>query len=846
MDIRKILADYDAMFGKYNLAEIESYLEKQLRQAEAENENRIRVTLLNELIGFCRDTSQREKALAYSQELKQLADFMGMQGTVEYATVLLNIANAYRAFGVLEEASQFYWQVQDIYDNHPDTPEYLYASLYNNWSHVYQATGDYTKAKGLLEKALSILMKGAAGGRWEIQQATTRVNLASALLAIAQQEAGAGAGSSNIDAEAAYGEAVNHLNIALAIFEKDGGRDFHYSAALVAMGDACSYAGNYPKALEYYEKGLREIEKHTGRNANYEKTLAKFENIAGKLSQPVAAGQTIQAGESYKCTGARSGSNMERSREFYENYGRKMIHDEFPEHEHRIAVGLAGEGSDCFGFDDEISADHDYAPGFCMWLTNEDYDKIGARLQAAYDRLVESVYRYKNIDRFIRERRGVATISGFYNKMLRTSCDYQNSCIPDILKVQEFQLAAAANGEVFRDDLGIFTGVRKKILEHYPQDILRRKLAQEIHEFSQYAQSNYPRMMARGDQLTANLCISKAAENAMNIFYLLGKVYAPYYKWKRKGLEKLAGTSEILRVLDEIAATPCQMNAWQNVKYDPTVLNTGDRVVMLFEEAARLILEAMKQQGFATGHELFLEAHVNEVLGDSSMPACPCNAEVADSKAVGCGGAKTTSDNRQKLIQEVMALEWKQFDKVTNEGGRAACQDNYETFHIMRASQYLTWPEELLQSFIDDLKDADARGWNLITEKYARMMQNTDPAAYKTIEHKLPYLKEDRVNLQEAIIKIQVGWMEVFAAEYPKMAGGSRLIHSADDSTYRTSYETYLRGEISTYSEKTFMLYAGFIAEVMKSGRNLTREIMENTAKIYGYKSLEDAERKHE
>lgn len=517
------------------------------------------------------------------------------------------------------------------------------------------------------------------------------------------------------------------------------------------------------------------------------------------------------------------GFNMKRSRDFFENYGKKMIQEEFPEYEHRIAVGLVGEGSDCFGFDDEISADHDYMPGFCMWLTNEDYEKIGMQLQAAYDRLVESVYCYKSVDCFIQERRGALTISGFYNGILRTSQDFQCSCNLDYFGVQEHQLAAATNGAVFQDDLGIFSGIRKKLLEHYPETILRKKLAQEVHEFSQYAQSNYPRMMARGDQVTANLCINKAVESAMNLVYLLNKQYAPYYKWKRKGLEAIASAQPIQRILDEIATLPCQTSAWQNTKYSASVINRNDRIVVLFEQLAQVILDALKKSGFATGEELFLETYVEGIAS----------------------GKKKTADDRQDLIYEVIGLEWKQFDKVQNEGGRASCQNDYETFYIMRASQYLTWPESLLRSFIGDLKDAALKGWNLITEKYARMMKDTGPMAYKTIESRLPHLSEERIRLQEVIIRIQVGWMEAFAQEFPKMAGGSRHIYSKDDSTYRTSYETYLRGEISTYSEETFLLYTEFILSVLKDGRNLTREIMINTAKLYGYSSLEDAERKH-
>ena len=81
-------------------------------------------------------------------------------------------------------------------------------------------------------------------------------------------------------------------------------------------------------------------------------------------------------------------STLAVCREFYEKYGRDMIHTKFPAFEKRIAVGLVGEGSECFGFDDEISRDHDFGLGFCMWLNKTDYQTIGAQLQNAYHELI--------------------------------------------------------------------------------------------------------------------------------------------------------------------------------------------------------------------------------------------------------------------------------------------------------------------------------------------------------------------------------------------------------------------------------------------------------------------------
>ena len=162
----------------------------------------------------------------------------------------------------------------------------------------------------------------------------------------------------------------------------------------------------------------------------------------------------------------------------------------------------------------------------------------------------------------------------------------------------------------------------------------------------------------------------------------------------------------------------------------------------------------------------------------------------------------------------------------------------------MRKSQYLTWTEELLHSFYQDLVNAEQKGWNLIMEKYARMMKSTNPEKYLSLEKDLPVITQKRNAIQEEIIRIQVAWMEEFAEKYPKMAGNARSIRTSEDTAFSTSYETYLRGEMSTYSENTFVLYSGFIVSLLKQNRNLAMEIMENTAKLYGYDSLDAAERR--
>ena len=199
-------------------------------------------------------------------------------------------------------------------------------------------------------------------------------------------------------------------------------------------------------------------------------------------------------------------------------------------------------------------------------------------------------------------------------------------------------------------------------------------------------------------------------------------------------------------------------------------------------------------------------------------------------------------ERKERLMDQLIELEWEAFDKVRNQGGRASCQDDYDTFLIMRKSQYLEWNEELLQSFLTDLQNANLVGWNLIAEKYARMMESTEPEQYKVVADTLPIITEDKQKVIDGIVDIQVSWMEQFADEYPRTAGNARNIHSYDDNDYGTSYETYLRGELSTYSDNTLQLYGAMIVSLLKEGKNLAKLIMANTVKMYGYDSLEALE----
>lgn len=198
--------------------------------------------------------------------------------------------------------------------------------------------------------------------------------------------------------------------------------------------------------------------------------------------------------------------------------------------------------------------------------------------------------------------------------------------------------------------------------------------------------------------------------------------------------------------------------------------------------------------------------------------------------------------DKQKL-DALVALEWELFQATQNEGGRAACQDDYETFWVMRTGQAMGWSEEMVSSWLQDLERAQAAQRNPIAEKYARMMAFTAPQAYENLAHLLPPLTPEVEALARSLTVQTVAWAEQAEGLYPYLCAGGRPIHATADSATVTSLETYCYGELLTGSAETLRLFQAYYEEKAGRGENLYIEIQGHTAKLLGYGSLNEAER---
>lgn len=287
---------------------------------------------------------------------------------------------------------------------------------------------------------------------------------------------------------------------------------------------------------------------------------------------------------------------LEEAKKFYETAGRNMIAREFPEYESRIAVGLVGHGSECFGFDDELSRDHDFETGFSMWLTREDEEKIGFKLTRAYDKL-KAEYNGTELSHTSvigANSQGVARIGDFYRRY--TGREGAPSDWRDWLYTESSYFAEATNGEVFRDDLGEFSAVRNTILNGMPEDVRLKKIAARCVRMAQTGQYNYARALAHGEEGAAVLALDDFVRNAVEIIFLLNKKHCPYYKWMFRSMRTLDKVSDLAAPL-EFLLTADNDKQGRKVKAE------------IIEDVCLAIANELRTQNLSDAKDSYLEPH---------------------------------------------------------------------------------------------------------------------------------------------------------------------------------------------------------------------------------------------
>lgn len=237
---------------------------------------------------------------------------------------------------------------------------------------------------------------------------------------------------------------------------------------------------------------------------------------------------------------------LELSRRYYETWGRPMIRDRFPDLEPYLAVGLAGSGSECLGYDDTVSGDHDFGPGFCIWLPGEELvdRKAAFALERAYAALPAEFEgcRRPLLDPVGGARRGVIRMADFF--LEKTGSPDGRLTPEEWLHLPASSLGEAVNGAVFADPLGQFSEIRAR-LSTMPRDVRRKRLAGHLLLMAQSGQYNYQRCLDHGEAGSAQLAAVEFVRSALSCIFLLNDRYEPFYKWVFRALRDLPLLAEL-------------------------------------------------------------------------------------------------------------------------------------------------------------------------------------------------------------------------------------------------------------------------------------------------------------
>jgi len=286
-------------------------------------------------------------------------------------------------------------------------------------------------------------------------------------------------------------------------------------------------------------------------------------------------------------------NGLELAERYFFGVGFPALREEFEPYVGRLAAGLVGDGSECFGYDDELSRDHDWGPGFCVWLTAEDFGTAGARMQALIDRLPGSFEGFppRQTSSWGEGRVGVFEISSFYRGFI--GLDRLPVEPDEWLMLPESALAACTNGRVFLDGPGEFSRWRNRLLAFYPEDVRRKKIAARAMTAGQAGQYNFPRCSRRGELFAARYAEVKFCADAISMAFLLERRYAPFYKWMHR-------TVKSLQVLGD----------WLHREIDSLVRETdASRKEAVIEEVSAGLIQELQRQGLSDCASSFLPDH---------------------------------------------------------------------------------------------------------------------------------------------------------------------------------------------------------------------------------------------
>lgn len=294
-------------------------------------------------------------------------------------------------------------------------------------------------------------------------------------------------------------------------------------------------------------------------------------------------------------------NGLQISREYFNNIARPRLEDDFPDLFPRLAAGLVGNGSECFGFDDEISQDHDWGADFFIWVSEDDADRISELTTWKRQLLTFNPPKHARTQSEYGANISVMTCGTFYKQLIGVS-EYPGDVL-QWFKIPESNLAMCVNGEVFMDNHGEFTAKREAFLKYYPEDFRLKKIAAKCMAIAQTGQYNHMRMAKRNEDVTVFTVISKFIDNVTALVFLLNKIYKPYYKWENRMLRSLPILGkEIGNLLFDLVSVG---------DFDTEALEAQQKIIT---QICELLHKELLRQNITSSNDWFFTSHGEEAM----------------------------------------------------------------------------------------------------------------------------------------------------------------------------------------------------------------------------------------
>lgn len=294
---------------------------------------------------------------------------------------------------------------------------------------------------------------------------------------------------------------------------------------------------------------------------------------------------------------------IELSEAYFSAYGLPMLRRDFPALADRVAAGVCGPGSENFGFDDDVSRDHDFDPGFFLWLNEADYKAYEFRLSRAYDALPDEFKGVSRVGKSVygNSRHGVRETGAFFREL--TGFPGVPETPAQWLSVPVHRLACAVNGRIFYDGDGTVTALRQG-LSSPPRDVVLKRLSRALVFAAQAGQYNYPRALAHGQPGAAVLALARFAEHVCEAVCWLNGAYCPFYKWAFAAAREQPVLGGAVKKTEALLAAPLAPETAAGV-----------------EAVAAALIGELRARGLSDHPADFLEPHAREVAEKIEDPA---------------------------------------------------------------------------------------------------------------------------------------------------------------------------------------------------------------------------------